>query len=214
MPRPSKPKAASKNPISVEDLVHTGATRKNIPTVEHQAVMTERDKKPVQVRYPRANRQWLEQLCALHEAGNGEGADAANLQARINRDLDPQLIWRGKDQQDWSDLIVNAPPLYIQEKVKPKALIDDLRRLSQTTGNSAAAPQPDQAELFGDFNGLPKGADRTEFYQHEGHWQNRLILGDSLQVMASLAEREGLRGKVQCIYFDPPYGIKFNSNFQ
>ena len=70
MPRPSKPKAASKNPISVEDLVHTGATRKNIPTVEHQAVMTERDKKPVQVRYPRANRQWLEQLCALHEAGN------------------------------------------------------------------------------------------------------------------------------------------------
>lgn len=214
MPRPSKPKAASKNPISVEDLVHTGATRKNIPTVEHQAVMTERDKKPVQVRYPRANRQWLEQLCALHEAGNGEGADAANLQARMNRDLDPQLIWRGKDQQDWSDLIVNAPPLYIQEKVKPKALIDDLRRLSQTTGNSAAAPQPDQAELFGDFNGLPEGAERTDFYQHEGHWQNRLILGDSLQVMASLAEREGLRGKVQCIYFDPPYGIKFNSNFQ
>lgn len=71
-----------------------------------------------------------------------------------------------------------------------------------------------QAELFGDFNGLPEGAERTDFYQHEGHWQNRLILGDSLQVMASLAEREGLRGKVQCIYFDPPYGIKFNSNFQ
>ncbi|WP_235621544.1 site-specific DNA-methyltransferase [Pseudomonas amygdali] len=68
--------------------------------------------------------------------------------------------------------------------------------------------------MFGDFNGLPEGADRTEFYQHEGHWQNRMILGDSLQVMASLAEREGLRGKVQCIYFDPPYGIKFNSNFQ
>lgn len=136
------------------------------------------------------------------------------FQQRLNRELNPQLIWRGKDQQDWSDLIVNAPPLYIQEKVKPKALIDDLRRLSQTTGNSAAAPQPDQAELFGDFNGLPEGAERTDFYQHEGHWQNRLILGDSLQVMASLAEREGLRGQVQCIYFDPPYGIKFNSNFQ
>src|SRR5690606_14499125 len=78
----------------------------------------------------------------------------------------------------------------------------------------AAAPQQDTLDLFGDFNGLPEGADRTEFYQHEGHWQNRFILGDSLQVMASLAEREGLRGKVQCIYFDPPYGIKFNSNFQ
>jgi adenine-specific DNA-methyltransferase len=70
------------------------------------------------------------------------------------------------------------------------------------------------ADLFSDFNGIPEGADKTDFYQHEGHWQNRMILGDSLQVMASLAEREGLRGRVQCIYFDPPYGIKFNSNFQ
>jgi adenine-specific DNA-methyltransferase len=61
---------------------------------------------------------------------------------------------------------------------------------------------------------VPKGVDKTEFYQHDQNWSNRMILGDSLQVMASLAEREGLRGKVQCIYFDPPYGIKFNSNFQ
>ena len=68
--------------------------------------------------------------------------------------------------------------------------------------------------MFADFNGLPEGADRTEFYQHEGYWQNRMVLGDSLQVMASLSEREGLQGKVQCIYIDPPYGIRFNSNFQ
>ena len=61
---------------------------------------------------------------------------------------------------------------------------------------------------------MPKGVDKTEFYQHDQNWSNRMILGDSLQVMASLAEREGLRGKVQCIYLDPPYGIKFNSNFQ
>jgi len=100
--------------------------------------------------------------------------------------------------------------LFIQEKVKPKALIDDLRRMSEAN----AAPVPASLDLFGDFNGLPDGAERTEFYQHDGHWQNRMILGDSLQVMASLAEREGLRGRVQCIYFDPPYGIKFNSNFQ
>jgi adenine-specific DNA-methyltransferase len=71
-----------------------------------------------------------------------------------------------------------------------------------------------QLDLFADFNGIPKGVDRTEFYRHEQNWSNRMILGDSLQVMASLAEREGLRGKVQCIYLDPPYGIKFNSNFQ
>ena len=71
------------------------------------------------------------------------------------------------------------------------------------------------ADLFADFNGLEGDASaKTEFYQHDANWTNRMILGDSLQVMASLAEREGLRGKVQCIYIDPPYGIKFNSNFQ
>ena len=77
-----------------------------------------------------------------------------------------------------------------------------------------AEPEEYQPNLFSDFNGLPEGADRTEFYQHDANWSNRMILGDSLQVMASLAEREGLRGKVQCIYVDPPYGIRFNSNFQ
>lgn len=194
---------------SIEQITHTEAKRKNIPTVEHQSVMQHHEQAPVKVAYPRANRQWLEELCALHDAGKV----SPEFQQRLNRDLDPQLIWRGKDQQDWSDLVVNAPPLYIQEKVKPKVLIDDLRRQTEQR-REVSAPQQDLLDLFGDFNGLPDGADRTEFYQHEGHWQNRMILGDSLQVMASLAEREGLRGKVQCIYFDPPYGIKFNSNFQ
>lgn len=194
---------------SIEQITHTEAKRKNIPTVEHQSVMQHHEQAPVQVAYPRVNRQWLGELCALHDAGKA----SPEFQQRLNRDLDPQLIWRGKDQQDWSDLVVNAPPLYIQEKVKPKVLIDDLRRQTEER-REAASPQQESFDLFGDFNGLPEGADRTEFYQHEGHWQNRMILGDSLQVMASLAEREGLRGKVQCIYFDPPYGIKFNSNFQ
>ena len=175
----------------VDQITHTEARRKNIPTVEHQFVMLQHEHAPVQVEYSRASKGLEEE------------------KKHRNRDLDPQLVWRGKDQQDWSDLIVNAPPLYIQEKVKPKVLIDDLLRIS-----AAGTDRSDTLDLFGDFNGLPEGADRTEFYQHEGHWQNRMILGDSLQVMASLAEREGLRGKVQCIYFDPPYGIKFNSNFQ
>ena len=187
--KPSKPSATKQ----VTDLTHGEARRKNIPTVEHQSVMQQHEQAPIKVKYPRG----------------GNGLD--DEKARRSPDLDPQLVWRGKDQQDWSDLVVNAPPLYIQEKVKPKVLIDDLRRMSE----QAASPQAgDMADMFGDFNGLPEGADKTEFYQHEGHWQNRMILGDSLQVMASLAEREGLRGKVQCIYFDPPYGIKFNSNFQ
>ena len=127
-----------------------------------------------------------------------------------NRDLDPQFVWRGKDEQDWSDLVVQAPPLFIQEKVHPKVLIDDLMRSAQSDNGT---PE-EQLDLFADFNGLPSKDAKTEFYQHDANWSNRMILGDSLRVMASLAEREGLRGKVQCIYIDPPYGIEFNSNFQ
>ncbi|WP_245494164.1 site-specific DNA-methyltransferase [Rhizobium leguminosarum] len=123
---------------------------------------------------------------------------------------DAHLVWRGKDRQDWSDLVVNAPPLYIQEKVHPKAVIDDLKRRT----NRAREQKSDAPDLFADFNGIADPEARAEFYQHTKHWQNRMILGDSLQVMASLAEREEMRGKVQCIYFDPPYGIKFNSNWQ
>ena len=123
---------------------------------------------------------------------------------------DAQLVWRGKDRQDWSDLVVNVPMLYVQEKVHPKAIIDDLKRQTDAA-REAASEAPD---LFADFNGLTDPEARAEFYQHSMHWQNRMILGDSLQVMASLAEREALKGKVQCIYFDPPYGIKFNSNWQ
>ncbi len=170
----------------VETLTHEEASRKNIPTAEYEAVLHEKDKSSIRVAYERRN-----------------------------RDLDPQLVWRGKDEQDWSSLVVHAPPLYIQEKVHPKVLIDDLRR--QTEASEAEVEKQDQGfigDLFADFNGLPNEAAKTEFYQHEAHWSNRMILGDSLQVMASLAEREGLRGKVQCIYIDPPYGIKFNSNFQ
>ena len=134
---------------------------------------------------------------------------------RRNKDLDPQLVWRGKDVQDWSDLVVHAPPVYIQEKIHPKVLIDDLRRQTEQAAAGHAAQQAGaMVDMFADFNGLPDTADKTDFYQHDAHWSNRMILGDSLQVMASLAEREGLRGQVQCIYFDPPYGIKFNSNFQ
>ena len=167
----------------VETLRHEQDTRTNIPTAEYQSLVREEQESPQRVAYERRN-----------------------------RDLDPQLVWRGKDEQDLDDLVVNVPPLYIQEKVHPKALIADLLRQSKENREREADER--QIDMFADFNGLPKGADRTEFYQHDGYWQNRLILGDSLQVMASLSEREGLQGKVQCIYLDPPYGIRFNSNFQ
>ena len=184
--------------LTIETLTHDEATRKNIPTAEYQAVMRQDEQKPVRVEYPR------------------QAAGLEDEKRSRNPDLDPQLIWRGKDRQDWSSLVVQAPPLYIQEKVHPKVLIDDLRRFQARNPAPGAAGQEDgqQIDLFADFNGLPDANAKTEFYQHDAHWANRMILGDSLQVMASLAEREGLRGQVQCIYFDPPYGIKFNSNFQ
>ena len=174
-------KRRTKKQVAVEATTHRAAKRLNIPTAEDESIVPDGDRQPRPVRYPR------------------------------NTDLDPQLVWRGKDEQDWSDLVVPAPPLYIQEKVEPKALVDDLLRETKARRDEENPPQP---SLFGDFNGLPEGAERTEFYRHQGNWSNRMILGDSLRVMASLAEREGLRGKVQCIYLDPPYGIKFNSNFQ
>ena len=183
MPRPrSNRSAAGKSPgKSIEAQRHEQDTRINIPTAEYQSMVEEDTEAPLRVAYQRRN-----------------------------RDLDPQLVWRGKDEQDVGDLVVNVPPLYIQEKVHPKVLIDDLVRQSR----NGREPADYQIDMFADFNGLPEGADRTEFYQHDGYWQNRMVLGDSLQVMASLSEREGLQGKVQCIYIDPPYGIRFNSNFQ
>ena len=182
---PPKPKRRKQ----VETLRHDEAKRTNIPTAEYSSAVEDNERSAIEVAYERRN-----------------------------RDLDPQLVWRGKDEQDVSDLVVQAPPLYIQEKVHPKVLIDDLRRRSdrdQSAKRSDAITEGVyQADLFADFNGLPEGAGHTDFYEHDANWSNRMILGDSLQVMASLAEREGLRGKVQCIYIDPPYGIKFNSNFQ
>src|SRR5258706_12125818 len=127
-------------PKTVETLKHDEAKRKNIPTAEYQSVIEKEQESPKKVHYPR------------------------------NTDLDPQLVWRGKDEQDWSDLVAHAPPLYIQEKVHPKALIDDLLRQTRES-----APDPaQQFDLFADFNGMAKGADKTEFYQHDQNWSNRM----------------------------------------
>jgi len=131
--------------------------------------------------------------------------------------LDPQLVWKGKDEQDREGLAVPVVPIYIQEKIHPQAIIDDLlahaaRPAGDRVSEEAAAYQ---IELFGEFNGGPHAFEqKVDFYHHEQNWTNRLILGDSLLVMTSLAEKEGLKGKVQSMYFDPPYGIKFGSNWQ
>jgi len=151
--------------------------RANIPTEELRDFVAEDELQPKRILYPR------------------------------DPSLDPQLVWKGKDEQDSQDLEVPAVPIYIQEKIHPKYIIEEVRA-------QAKKEKPEmQLQLFADFNGI-QFEDLIEFYQHEQNWSNRMILGDSLLVMTSLAEKEGLKGKVQMIYIDPPYGIKFASNWQ
>lgn len=150
--------------------------RANIPTKELSDFVEDDEKKPKTILYPR------------------------------DPSLDPQLVWKGKDEQDSSDLEVQAVPVYIQEKIKPQVIIEEVR------SNNKKEPS-EQFNLFADFNGI-EFEDVIDFYRHEQNWTNRMILGDSLLVMTSLAEKEGLKGQVQMIYIDPPYGIKFGSNWQ
>jgi adenine-specific DNA-methyltransferase len=175
-------RAKQTGPTPVDSITH-GDKRTNIPTADARAFVDPAIEEVRKVRYAR------------------------------DESLDPQLVWRGKyppaDEiaESDPDLVTDAPPIYIQEKIDPRVLVENLRR---TAGRSEDEPE---LTLFESFDGLG-GLDQVDFYKHDANWSNRMILGDSLQVMASLAEREKLRGKVQMIYIDPPYGISFGSNFQ
>lgn len=164
-------------PTPVDALVHKKDKRVNIPTRELQDFVKQDEVLPKTMLYPR------------------------------DLSLDPQLVWKGKDEQDRQDLAVPTVPIYIQEKIAPKVIIENLLK------EKDRKPSDPQPSLFADFNGIDFEK-LIDFYKHEQNWSNRLILGDSLLVMASLAEKEGLKGKVQMIYIDPPYGIRFGSNWQ
>ena len=173
----AKKKDARKNTRKQVESIRHKDKRANIPTEELRDFVADEELAPKTMLYPR------------------------------DLSLDPQLVWKGKDEQDRKDLTVPVVPVYIQEKIHPQAIIDALPRTEQSAG--------DQTSLFADFNGGPQDfAQKIDFYHHEQNWSNRLILGDSLLVMTSLAEKEGLKAKVQAIYIDPPYGIKFGSNWQ
>ncbi len=159
------------------ELIRHKDKRKVIPTQELRGFVKEDEEHPKIMLYPR------------------------------DTSLDPQLVWKGKDEQDAADLAVPIVPIYIQEKIHPKVIIENVR------SEAAKGRVESELDLFGDFNGIPFDK-QVDFYQQDGNWQNRLILGDSLLTMTSLAEKEGLKGKVQMIYLDPPYGIKFGSNWQ
>jgi adenine-specific DNA-methyltransferase len=160
------------------DSIKHKDARTNIPTQELRGFVAVEEARPPGVLYPR------------------------------DPSLDPQLVWRGKDEQDAKPLEVPAVPIYIQEKIHPQALVELLRDTAK------AGEKEPELSLFDDFNGVTDFEKKVDFYHHDQHWSNRMILGDSLLVMTSLAEKEGLKGKVQTIYFDPPYGIKFGSNWQ
>ena len=173
----------AKKLIEVDSLKHAEAKRRNIPTAEFESVMRAEDKSPVRLAYERRN-----------------------------RDLDPQLVWRGKDRQDWSDLIVQTPPLYIQEKVHPKAIIDDLVRRTKAKRAETSRRAPTSSPIS---TGLTRPRSR------DGILSARPALVEPHDSAATRCRSwrvspsaRRLRGKVQCIYFDPPYGIKFNSNWQ
>ncbi|MEW6672504.1 MAG: site-specific DNA-methyltransferase [Thermodesulfobacteriota bacterium] len=169
--------AKKKNTETKIESIRHKDKRRNIPTKELRDFVAEDEAAPKTMLYPR------------------------------DPSLDPQLVWKGKDDQDREDLAVPVVPIYIQEKIHPRAIISALPRKTQ--------PGDSQLDLFADFNGGPEGFEqKIDFYRHDQNWSNRMILGDSLLVMTSLAEKEGLKGKVQTIYFDPPYGIKFGSNWQ
>ncbi len=161
----------------VRAINHPGDTRANIPTAELESFARPEEKRPTIVRYPR------------------------------DPTLDPQLVWKGKDEQDSHDLEVPAVPIYIQETIDPLALVEELRAASEGRRSE------EQLGFFGPYTDLTF-EEKVDFYRHPGKWSNRMILGDSLLVMTSLAEKEGLKGQVQTIYIDPPYGIKFGSNWQ
>ena len=172
---------AKKNTQKKVESIRHKDTRANIPTEELRDFVTDEELTSTTMLYPR------------------------------DPSLDPQLVWKGKDEQDREDLAVPVVPVYIQEKIHPHAIIDALPRIKHTGD--------DQTNLFADFNGLEDDFEKkVDFYSQKDDrqkpWSNRLILGDSLLVMTSLAEKEGLKGKVQAIYLDPPYGIKFGSNWQ
>lgn len=183
--------AGKKKNTRIETITHDDETRTNIPTAEMESLVREEEARPTKVKYDHKN----------NPDKNPE------LYAR-NPDLDPQLVWKGKDEEDRRPLSVDAVPIYVQERIHPKAIIDDIKRMA-TRENKG-----ETIDFFANWDGELNPEDKIEFYQHAQKWTNRMILGDSLQVMTSLADKEGLKGQIQCIYFDPPYGINFGSNLQ
>ena len=152
-------------------------------------------------------------------SGQPEVSEYQVFRHEFQRGRDPELYWLGKYKNDDEDnpdympqLRTDIRSLYKHEDIRPEAIIDSLYELHEHKSESAKL----QLDLFGDadFEQEDELERLAGYYKHSDNWQNRLIQGDSLLVMNSLLNREGMKGQVQCIYFDPPYGIKYGGNWQ
>ncbi len=209
---PRKPKSDSSQQASTSDLIAAlkyPAKRKNIPPagLESQGRIQETSK----IRYEynphlppvlrsatdAAHADKLPELLAIARQ-RALSEDEARLLADALQRHEPWLEWSGKREKPWFE--IEPVALHMHERISTQAILRVLAR-EDVQRDLFADPQHDYAKA-------------VQFYQHDVDWANRMILGDSLQVMASLARREDLAGKVQMIYLDPPYGIKFSSNFQ
>ena len=209
---PRKAKSRTSGPRAAGDTITSlkyPAKRKNIPPagLEAQGVL----RKAPKIRYE-YNPHLPPQLRSATDAADADklpellatarkralSADEAKVLADALRRHEPWLEWSGKREKPWFE--VDPVALHMHERISTQAILRVLAR-EDVDRDLFADPQQDYAKA-------------VQFYQHDVDWANRMILGDSLQVMASLARREDLAGKVQMIYLDPPYGIKFASNFQ
>ena len=210
MPRrkktPTAPESASGEAVT---SLKYPATRKNIPPAGLEAQGFVKEEAAVYYRHdphlPPALRSSphpaatdrLQELLATARQRALSGEEAGILAAALER-YEPWLEWSGKRERPWFE--VDPVALHMHERVSTQAILRVLAR-KDVHRDFFADPQQDYAKA-------------VQFYRHDVDWTNRMILGDSLQVMASLARREDLAGKVQMIYVDPPYGIRFASNFQ
>ena len=168
------------------------------------------------VAIPDSAHQGEEQMAI---SGQAQESEYDIFKNSLKRGVDPQLYWLGKYKNDdedspeyMSQLRTDIRSLYKHEDIRPEAIIDSLYELHEHKTESAKK----QLDLFGDsdFEQEDELERLAGYYKHSDNWQNRLIQGDSLLVMNSLLNREGMKGQVQCIYFDPPYGIKYGGNWQ
>ena len=210
--KPKQPEAETESTPtpskSVESIQH-GAKRRHIPPAGLEAEGRIAESPAVRYEYnphlppvlrfsdDPANADELPELLRKAKQEPLSDSEAQTL-ADALRKHEPWMEWSGKREKPWFE--VDPSPLHIHERVSTQAILKVLAR------------EPVQRSLFADPE--MEYHEAVKFYLHDVDWSNRMILGDSLQVMASLARREDLAGKVQTIYFDPPYGIRFSSNFQ